>query len=239
MHLVYIDDSGDEKTRCYSALVIPETVWKSTLEKVLDFRRALKASDGILITLELHATIFVGGRGRVGPNVVPKFRRCEIFRQTLSMIAALPQIRLFNAIGPRASDRLIFERLLMRVSNTMKSWKSNAIIIHDEGKDYTYLVRKMAVYNPVKSMYGCWDDGKEYRNITTDHIVEDIIFRDSKRSSLIQLSDFCAYALFRSEFPLASKAKYGINDAFNELHAICIREAFGKDHRGLGIIRNS
>jgi hypothetical protein len=238
MHFVYIDDSGDEKTRCFSGLVVPEALWKSTLEKVVDHRRALKRSDAMLVTVELHATEFIGGRGRLGPNLISKQRRAEIFRQTLAMIAGLPSVRLFNAIAPRRSERQLVERLMTRINNTMKAWKSNAIIVHDEGKDYTSLVRKMAVYNPIASRYGCWDDGKTLRNFTTDYILEDIFFRDSKRSQFIQMADFCAYALFRSEFPLASKAKFGTNSTFQELEPICIKEAYGNDPRKLGIIRS-
>lgn len=237
MHFVYIDDSGDEKIRCFSGLVIPEDLWKSTLRKVLDHRRALKKSDGILINVEFHATTFVGGRGRLGPQGVNKPRRAEIFRETLAMVASLPSVKLFNAIGAKHTEKKLFEYLLTRVNNTMKVWGSNAIIVHDQGKDYTALVRKMGVYNPIASKYGGWPDGKVYKNFTTDHILEDIFFRDSRRSQFIQLADFCAYALFRSEHRLQSKTVLGVHRAFEELYPICIKEAFSRDPRKLGIIR--
>jgi hypothetical protein len=237
MHFVYIDDSGDEKTRCFAGLVVPAAVWKSTLQKIVNHRRALKASDGMLVTVELHATELVGGRGRIAPKIIYKARRAEIFRETLKMLAGLPELRLFNAIGPRYAEKMLVERLVTRINNTMKAWQSQAVIVHDQGKDYTNLVRKMSVYNPVASKYGAWGDGKQYRNFPTDYILEDIFFRDSKRSQFIQMSDLCAYALFRSEFPLASKQKLGINDAFTELEPLCIKEAFGTDRRKLGIIR--
>jgi hypothetical protein len=51
------------------------------------------------------------------------------------------------------------------------------------------------------------------------------------------MADFCAYALFRSVFPIASKEHLGINSAFDELIPICIREAFRGCPRKLGIIR--
>jgi hypothetical protein len=238
VHFVYIDDSGDEHTRAYSALAIPEVEWKNTFAAVRQYRRDLKEKHGIFVTVELHATEFVGGRGRIAPHVVPKGLRCAIFRQTLSMIAKLPGTRIFNAMSPKINERLIFERLMMRINNTMKAWGSNALIVHDKGKDYTSLVRRMSVYNPIQSKYGRWPDGNLYKNIPLQYVLEDIFFRDSKDSYFIQLADFCAYALFRSEHPAsAAKAKYALETAFDELEDIWTPECFGKDHKKRGIIR--
>jgi hypothetical protein len=51
------------------------------------------------------------------------------------------------------------------------------------------------------------------------------------------MADFCAYALFRSEYPIPSKAKYGLDSAFELLHPICIKAAFKNDPKHLGVIR--
>ena len=40
--LAYVDDSGDEKVRCFSALLIHESAWRASRMRLLDFRRALK-----------------------------------------------------------------------------------------------------------------------------------------------------------------------------------------------------
>jgi hypothetical protein len=239
MHFVYIDDSGDENVRVYSAISIADVNWKESFDCIKDYRRRLKADHGIFVTVEFHATDFVGGRGRIANAVIPKGLRCHIFRETLAMIAGLPGVRLFNAIAPKAQEALIFERLMNRVNTNMLKSGSNAIIVHDEGKDYTRLVRRLGVYNPVPSMYGKWPDGNTLKNIPLDHVLEDIFFRKSHESIFIQMADFCAYALFRSEYPLPSKAKYKLETAFDELHHICEPRCFAKDHRKLGIIRAS
>jgi hypothetical protein len=241
VHFVYIDDSGDEKVRAFCGLAIPSASWKSSVDAIRQFRRELKKSRGIYVTVEFHATDFVGGRGRIvpAPAIVPKAARCAIFQETLKMIASLPGARLFNAIGARTNEKLLFERLMTRINNTMRTWKSAALILHDEGKDYTSLVRKMCVYNPIKSRYGGWDDGKLYKNFPLVRILEDIVFRKSEDSVFIQMADFSAFALLRSEYPLASKNKYGVDKAFSKLHSICIKECFGADPKKLGIIRDT
>lgn len=239
VHFVYIDDSGDETVRAYSALAIADVDWKDTFARIKEYRRELKRRYGIFVTEELHATDFVAGRGRVSTHVVAKGTRCRIFRETLAFVAQFRGVRLFNAIAPKANESLIFERLMNRMNTNMRKSGSNALIIHDHGKDYTSLVRRLCVYNPIQSMYGRWPSGKTHKNIPLDNILEDIMFRDSARSYFIQLVDFCAYALFRSEYPLPSKTKYNLDQAFTELHGVCIPACFSGDPKGLGIIRHT
>src|SRR5882672_12042548 len=135
MFLVYIDDSGDERILCFSAIVVHESEWRNVQQQIRQHRRNMKETDGVLITKELHATEFVGGRGKLGPNDVHKGRRYQLFIETLAMVATLPKVQIFNAIGVRSTEEHLFERLTNRINVTMRTWKSRALIIHDEGKD--------------------------------------------------------------------------------------------------------
>jgi hypothetical protein len=120
----------------------------------------------------------------------------------------------------------------------MQAYGSHALLICDEGKEaeYTRLVRRMGVYNPIPSAYGVWRDlGTMTRNIPIEYIVEDPFFKRSDRSYFIQMADFCAYALLRRECPLPSKTRYGLDTAFNLLAPICVTAANRRDP--LGIIR--
>ena len=239
MHICYIDDSGDEQFRVFSVLCIPMDSWNEYFGEVRSFRRELRKKEGIYVTVEMHATEFVAGRGKISEKPIPKGARCRIFKETLKFISGLDGIRLFNAAGPKQEEVKIFERLLNRINRTIKTWDSQALLVSDEGKDYTSLVRRMRVFNPISSKYGAWENGSLTKNIPLDRIVEDLFFRKSERSYFIQLADFCAYALLRSENPLASKTKYGLDKAFDIVQAICTPECFSKDPRKLGIIRST
>jgi hypothetical protein len=70
MHLVYIDDSKDPGAVCFSAILIPAVGWQGALDHLIALRRQLWESDRIYIRKELHATDFVGGRGRISPKYV-------------------------------------------------------------------------------------------------------------------------------------------------------------------------
>jgi Protein of unknown function (DUF3800) len=192
MHICYIDDSGDENGRVFSVLSIPVDSWNECFQAVKTFRHELRKKEGIYVSVEFHATEFVAGRGRISKIYIPKGARCRIFNETLKFVSCLSDVRLFNAAGPKREELKIFERLLNRVNRTMKAWDSKALLVSDEGKDYTSLIRRMRVFNPISSRYGGWEDGDLTKNIPLDRIIEDLFFRKSHRSYFIQLADFCA-----------------------------------------------
>lgn len=225
MHLVYIDDSKDGTTACFSALAIPADKWHLSLDRMIAIRRILKESDQIPTRFELHATDWLGGKGRM-PEPISRQRRAKIYDYVLAGIAMLPDIQLFNAAGPKAHEERAFERLMNRVNVNMSKSGSHAIIISDEGKDYTALVRKLRRYNPVQSKYGAWEGGSATKNLVLDRILEDIVFRNSKHSLFIQAADLCGYALLRRESPLASKTALGLDQSFYILERIMVKPAY-------------
>ncbi len=206
IHLIYIDDSGDEEIRVLSALTILVDEWNSCLKQIKEFRHKLKISDGIYVETEFHAWKFVSGRGKIGDDMVTKQRRCQIFKQTLEMAAMLPGARLFNTVFPTKVSKPSFEALLSEINRSLQQWNCHAILICDEGGEdiYTRLVRRM----------------QTLKNGAIDRILEDPFFKQSDQSYFIQLSDFCAYALLRQERPIASKTRYGLDQAFNLLKPI-------------------
>lgn len=240
MYIAYIDDSRDELYCCFTALLIKVEKWKECFYQIKEFRSNLKSTDDISVHSEFHAWKFVSGRGRLGTNrVINKTRRCEIFRETLELVAGMPDAKVISVCLSADKENWAFERLLNRIERNMKSCGGNCLLICDEGKDaiYTRLCRKMSVVNFIQSRYGAWEDGKSYKSITIDHIIEDPIFKDSKKSYFVQLADFCAYALLRQEHHLPSKNAFGLHQMYRVLEPICVKKANPNDPQKLGIVR--
>lgn len=237
MHLVYIDDSRDEKTCVFTALLIPVTRWRECFAIIKSLRIQLRNSDGISVHTEFHATKFLGGRGRLGAkSTISKVRRAAIFNQVLTTIASMPEVLIINVALGADRELWAFERLLNRVNRTMQAMDSHAILLCDEGKDaiYTRLTRRMAVYNPIPSNRGVWQDtGESHKNLPIEKIIEDPIFKDSRRSYFVQMVDFCAFALLRRENQIPSKNALGIHMAFDLLKPICFRPASPRDPDGI------
>ncbi|HAZ27658.1 TPA: hypothetical protein DCY67_03430 [Candidatus Acetothermia bacterium] len=235
MYQIYVDDSRDGHLCVFSALAVFSDRWREAFSMVRQFRRDLRDRDGIPVHTEFHAWKFVSGRGRLGERIVPKVRRCEIFKDALRMVAGLPGARLFSVVFPAHAEERAFERLLNRIHRTMEAWDSRAIRICDQGKEtvYTRLTRRMGVYNPIPSCYGTWPGTGRMRNIPIDRILEDPVFKRSDPSYFIQLVDFCAYSLLRQERPIPSKTRYGLDQAFALLSPIYVREASRHDPDGI------
>jgi hypothetical protein len=232
MHLVYVDDSKDEKTCCFSAIIIPAEKWADGLDHLLEMRRALKRVYGVYTTVEFHATDWLGGRGNVATKKLLRSDRAHIFRFALRHIAKIPGCVIMNAHGRRSQDQTLFERLCNRIQTNMAKQKSRAIIISDEGKNYDGLVRRMRRFNPIPSRFG----GVNHSPL--NRIIEDIVYRKSERSLFIQAADFCAYSLLRMESPTPAIITRGLADAFLDLKPALETRAYAKDPRKLGIIRD-
>jgi Protein of unknown function (DUF3800) len=237
MHLVYVDDSKDDKSVCFSAIVIPSEQWLKAFDQLIAMRREMKNSHGIYTRIELHATDWLGGRGNVAPQTVVRSERKKLFDAVLKEVTSLPDVLIFNAHGPRNSEETLFQRLIQRIENTMKRKSDQAIIISDEGKNYDHLVRKMRRVNYIPSAMGVWASGATSKNIPAECIVEDIVYRDSRRSLFIQAADFCAFSLLRFENPTAKATAMGFDQSFKILEPALFKIAFKADPRKLGIIR--
>jgi Protein of unknown function (DUF3800) len=236
VHIVYIDDSRDEDLCVCSALAIPAEQWRAAFQGIREFRRDLKKRDGIYVYKELHAWKLVSGRGRIADRVVPKGRRCQIFKDALKLITDLPGAQVFNACFGSKDDEVAYERLLNRINRTMQAWDSHAVLIWDEGKEAQHrrLTRKMGVHNPIPSRYGRWaETGTFTKNIPLEFVIEDPVFKPSEQSYFIQLADFVAYALLRREHPIPSRSKYGLHQAFDVLAPVLVTAASTTDPEGI------
>jgi hypothetical protein len=114
-------------------------------------------------------------------------------------------------------------------------WNSHALLICDEGKEaeFTRLIRKMGVYNPVPVYVA--PGILQTQNLATVRILEDPFFKESSKSFFLQMADFVAYGLLRREQQLASKNQYGLHQCFDILQDVVAREASLFDK--MGVIR--
>lgn len=147
----------------------------------------------------------------------------------------LPIRRTLSSKASETMPNVMAEAIEKRLS----LFRSRAMIFADEGRerDITKAIRKMHVINHIPSKFGSWGGGKPTKNITTDRIIEDPIFKQSDRSYFIQLADCVAFALLKREVsPTPLVKKYGIDEMFEKaLSGVCFKKASPKDP--LGIVR--
>jgi hypothetical protein len=168
-----------------------------------------------------------------------------IFEQTIDFIATLP-IQVINVCLPlqkfggrsneahfQAVDRL-FNRIQTNVARIDP--QSYALVIFDKGKEQqiTKLSRRLAVFNYIPSQFGAWPGGAKSKNIMTERIIEDPLFRESHDSYFLQLIDFVAFALLKREVPPSPFVlKWGYQKLFDRLKPILCVAASANDPCGI------
>lgn len=244
--IAYIDESYDDEVFAMCALIVPVAHWRETFEALKAHRQQLKAVYGIFTSKELHALEFVSGRGRISERMIPKGLRVQLFRETMDMLAGLRHVHVISGAWPmsgiekREIHAKAFSRIAERLQRRAVQNNSHIIRMVDEGKDVELrrIARRSAIYNMVGSRYGMWEDGAPSKNIPNGRLIEDPIFRSSARSYFLQLADFVAYALLKSETTLTPLVeRYGLHECYDRLRPIIITAASSKDPRKLGIVR--
>jgi hypothetical protein len=212
--------------------------WNEAFSAIKGFRRHLREAHGIYINKELHASKFAAGKGRIANRPLDARERVAVFGKVMRFVT---NCRFFRIVSSANTNEFVaFERLINLLNRTADKRGHYVLLFCDAGQEATFTkrIRKMRVHNPIWSNRGVWEDtGQETRNIPISQMIEDPIFKDSKSSYFIQLVDFCAYALLRSERPIESRTALGYDRMYDILQPVTAPINNRKDPRGLGIIR--
>lgn len=181
-YLVYVDDSGDNDYRLYSAVFINIRNWSSCLGTWLAFRRRLEAEYEIPLLYEIHAGKFFAGRGR--PSINPEHPvntdrrlRRAIGTQGLELIGGLDNVRTLTVAREGNSVRPAYDGLLDEVQTVLIEQDAFGILIVDgEDTDVTY-----------------WAAHRDLK-LADRRVVEDPWMQASHASQLVQIADLVAYA---------------------------------------------
>lgn len=233
--LIYIDESYDDTHYAYSAIFVPIEEWNNIFQKVLLWRKGLHQNHGIDVNGEIHSTEFVGGRGQPITNRDKNYR-AKLFNSFLEMIEGLPSIKIINGItGNKLHHETLFKYIVTRINTNLKYENALGILICDEGNEnkLVSMVRSLKKENQIWSAYSYGT----HLSCPLDRIVEDPLFKTSKSSYFIQLADMVAFSLLRNEKPIIGKTLPDVQQAFEHLDNVLVKQAFKNDIRGKGIVR--
>lgn len=252
MYFMYVDESGDcglvnSPTQYFTltGIVIHELRWNEYLEKLIDYRKRIRNSFGILMREEIHSAHLINKPGDLVR--IKRNDRLTIIRSFLNEIAAMQDISIINVVVDKQNKaegydvmEKAWEALIQRFSNTMSyrnfSGPANpderGMIIPDntEAKKIRALLRRMRKYNPVPNQKNI---GNGYRNLTIPNLVEDPFFKDSRESYFIQAADVVAFALYQKIAPSSYMKKKSAHNYFNRLDAVLCKAASTTDPEGI------
>ena len=247
MYFFYIDESGSPgKTKLYSAIGIPSSMWQSALNVMISARRLLKSTYAISTRKEFHATKLLNGRGNYSDShKLTENEQLTIVRYFFRLLVDdIDGVKILNAYGPDYKSMLTLEYLLNRINKLMEIENDEAKLFFDEGneKKIKTLTRKMRRYNPIPSLSPMgWgkeemytsQSGYSYKNIPVVHILEDPDFRESSDSYFIQLADLVAYSIYRKEEPTEKFIKNDFVNDYKILEPVLVKQASRNDPYGI------
>lgn len=236
---IFIDDSGFGSSHyIFTGIYIPKGSASAANQMMLEWRLFLKERYGIPSGYELHATSFVNNRGRPAGEHRPIFRptRVKIFLECLSLIAGIPEVRIFNTLSDRKAQMIAFGRLLNRLQVTARKRESTVQVYCDGGKEseMNRLMRSLRFSNLIPSRYGEWGDGRHFKDVRLDRVHETIEFLDSRESHFIQAADFCAYSMLRWKAEsLTNRTRNNLHESYKLIEPVFERQAFRSDPHGI------
>ena len=191
--MYYVDDSGAGETgyAVFSWITCDTTAWTSGLAVWHDFRRRLFSECGIPPEYELHAGVFITGRGRpseIAAWNLHKSNRAAVAELALQTIGACPALsvgtvyRRFDKPSQFGVARSgLYRRLIEHLDRRLAADDHLGLVFVDgDGTDPAYTAAHRAL------------------GLRTRHIVEDPVFRISHRSQWIQMADLVAYVAYQS-----------------------------------------
>lgn len=244
---MYVDESGDPGLHQYgpdhfilSGLIIMQDNWLKYLQRLKTFRKEIKKQYKLNQRTEIHAAELIRIKKNKEYRKITKSDRIAILKEFCRQIPIIfDEAKIIN-VALKKSDfketreiqRTAWIRLIQRFDLFLKkSVEDKGIIIADDTETQMIIqqMRKMRIYNPVKSHYG------GFYNSVTDSVLEDLFQRNSADSYFIQAVDVVAHLLYRKEYPKGSLKKFGLDKIFDVLKPILLKEASYNDP--LGIVR--
>lgn len=202
-YLVYYDETGDDgcntkssDTFILTSVYMHSTDWKENYYKIKELRRTLKNDFGFHVSQEMHTKYFLTDKDPYRQYNWTEEQKKQILIEFIRTISNL-NIQVVNVIIDKTKIRTtnynVLENALkyniQRIENTSAN-KWNYIIITDEGRisPMRKTARAMRVYNPIQSKFNSSSTNKPIQNM-----IEDILDKNSKESSFIQVCDFISY----------------------------------------------
>jgi len=195
MFLMSVDESGDcgmdrSPTQYFilTGIVVHELRWRSSLDRLIEFRRRVRQTYGLRLREEIHAVRFINRRpGEL--DRIPKHKRLSIVRGLVDELSQIEDVSIINIVvnkenKPRTYDafKAAWQALIQRFENTIRhrnfpgpaNADERGILFPDrtDDKKLTQLLRRMRRYNPVPNQTHV---GSGYRDLALRTVVEDPI----------------------------------------------------------------
>lgn len=202
-HIAYFDEAGDDGVTTASSsffvltsLYMDVKKWQSNFDAIRASRKELRDRYSFHISEELHTKHLLSDKDpyrKYGwsieqkQNITTVITKCiaELDAQIINVI--IDKTKIQKPDYPVLANALTYN--IQRIENDSHgNW--NYLIISDKGRvgPMRKTARAIRAFNPIQSKYSLG-----YTNRPINHMIEDILEKDSDESYFIQVCDFVSY----------------------------------------------
>lgn len=192
--LFYVDDSGAQETgwAVFAWIECTFPNWSTGLRAWLDLRKSLYAQHQIPPSAELHATLFINGRGNPSQNPglnMSKSARHAVAEEALATICQCAELHVGSVYRHTTARRKAYaaERnatyvgMVDHLDTRLGAAGENGMIIMDgDGTETSY-------YSAHRGL-----------KLSSRNLIEDPLFVPAHRSAWVQMADFVAWTTYQS-----------------------------------------
>jgi hypothetical protein len=246
MYLMYADESGDaglinSPTRYFAltGLVVHEASWHEMLDRLVAFRKRIRAKFGLLLAEEIHAGKMLSHPGQSIANRILRNDRLTIIRGMLDTLSRMDFVSIINIRVDKQGKppqydpfERAWEALIQRFENTLSHGnfpgrhKDDLGLIFCDDTDEAALrklYRRMRIFNPVPHMYAQYGSG--YRQLPLARVAEDPNIRSSHHSYFVQAADVAVFSLYQWYAPSKYVRVKGARQYFRRLDPVLCKVA--------------
>lgn len=225
MHLLYVDESGDDgfpasrtfpdggspsKVFIRTGLIVHDRQWQRVNRKINDFKAKLKIPKSI----EIHATDIRRGKHKIytssrkrkevpnwyGENYPALSDRVELLEKICRFISTLDEITLICIVIDKQAINIDYPDFNEIPKNN--SWEfliERYNLFLKKSRDKVGIIISDAVQDKIEKTHREFAKAifEQSIHVKSQHFIESIMFEPSDSSNLLQLADVASYAFFR------------------------------------------
>lgn len=247
MYFCYVDESGDcgaydasrpdktgSKYFILSALIVPVTKWKISLDTLKAFRKKIAREGFLKYDVEFHCAEMIDPhKVQVYQSIsVPdRWRLIEEFAETIGQNAAF---KVFGVVIDKSTSTLkpdeyltvSITKLYQAFDEFLKGEQTNGIVFFDRASE-------KHINTHVRKLLGTGASGETITGVRIGWVLEDPIFRVSTESMFVQGADVIAYTLKEKEFPKSARKKFQADKIFSRKLSQILCKSIVADEDGI------
>lgn len=206
MYLCYVDDSGSDRIRTLTGLLVPASGWGDLLHCWLEGRREVESEWGVPKNTELHAVKLVKGRGQFcsTPEQEARFHkrsRIAAHEMLLKRLARCENLTVTTVACRTSVLPDVYTCFVEHLEEWAAAQDTHVMVVLD-GNPGPADTDGLSAQEASEAWRHAVRNAAPYRGVhrglplASRRVLEDPIMQDSAHSQLIQAADMVAYAAY-------------------------------------------